>query len=360
MKIQPFISCLVVALIEFGGTTVNGQMTATVTVNCSHGQSINQALNQHPNAKSLIVEISGMCRENVVVTRDRVTLRGMDPANDGIQAVSNTETIDAALWVRGAQLVTVENLKLTGGYSGLTATAASDPVLKVINCRVESNAAYGVRLEGNSLLQAENTVINSNGNLNVAAFGGSNFRGQGCTISDPLGNGPLGPAFKNNVLVSGSFLGLLQSTLANGGIQSTDSSLSVSDTTINASVGGVSILANGQSFGTLMRLQISGPLRFSQGTNLTLLGVTQTSNGTGNTLDDNAYVKIADASPATGGSPNIPSVIFGLDLSNFSDASVRQTSQINGNLSCNSGANAFCANPANVSGTSSCGLCPKP
>src|SRR5688572_12526718 len=120
---------------------------ATEKVDCSKGESINKALSKHQGAGSLVVELTGMCQENVVVTRDRVTLRGTDPATDGIQAVGNVEQTDAAVWVRSAQLVTLENLKLTGGFTGLLATDTNVPFLLVINCRLDGNVQWGAQLE---------------------------------------------------------------------------------------------------------------------------------------------------------------------------------------------------------------------
>jgi hypothetical protein len=107
-----------------------------------------------------LFEIEGMCTENVVVTRDRVTLRGTNPSTDGIQAVSNATDIDVALWVRSAHQVNIENLKLTGGFAGLMATEVSTPFLRVSDCRVEGNNR-GVVLEA-SLLLAEDTIFTAN------------------------------------------------------------------------------------------------------------------------------------------------------------------------------------------------------
>ena len=81
-----------------GGITAAAQTTVTVKVDCTKGGSINKALDQNKNARSLILEIGGMCTENVIVTRDRVTLRGINPSIDGIQAASNLGQIDSALW----------------------------------------------------------------------------------------------------------------------------------------------------------------------------------------------------------------------------------------------------------------------
>ena len=148
--------------------------SATVKVNCAKGESVNKALTQFETARSLTVEISGLCVENVLVTRDRVTLRGCDPATDGIEAEVNDDRADVAVWVRGAQLVTLERLKLTGGFSGLLATNVTLANLRLVNCRLEGNNAYGAQLQ-NSLVEAEDTTFAANGNTNAGVFAQRNF-----------------------------------------------------------------------------------------------------------------------------------------------------------------------------------------
>jgi hypothetical protein len=345
-------------LTVFGGIAVAAQTTATVNVDCTKGKSINKALDQHKNAQSLIVEIEGMCNENVIVTRDRVTLRGANPATDGIQAVLNATQMDAALWIRGAHQVVVEKLKLTGGFTGLLATEASTPSLRMVNCRLEGNAAFGVALEG-SLLEAEDTVLTANGNFNAGVFQSSRFACLRCTLSDPVGSGALGTQRNNILALNGPSVLLFESTLTNGGIQLTNALLQASDTTIDAHPPDASV-SGAQSTVVLTRVQLGGLMRFNQSTSATLLGVTQFRSETLNVVGDNSFVRIGDASPASGGPPTIPSAVMGFSLQNFSNGSLFQTSQINGNVSCGSGANVFCANPANVSGTSNCALCPKP
>jgi hypothetical protein len=341
-----------------GGITVAAQTTATVNVDCTNGKSINKALDQHKNAQSLTIEIEGMCTENVIVTRDRVTLRGANPATDGIQAVLNATSIDAALWVRGAHQVVVENLKLTGGFAGLLATEVSSPSLRMVNCRSEGNSAWGVVLE-NSLLEAEDTVLTSNGNFNAGVFIGSRFLCNRCTLSDPLGTGVLGSNRNNIVGGAGATILIFESTLTNGGIQLTNALLQTSDSTIDAHAPNASLFGS-QSIFSLTRVQVGGPMGFNQSSNAVLSGVTQFRSETPNGVDANSFVRIANASPASGGPATIPSTVMGFNLQNFSSGSLVQTSQINGNISCGAGANAFCASPANVSGTSNCALCPKP
>jgi hypothetical protein len=353
-----FGRAVVITLISLVASTANAQTTATVKVKCHHGQKISQALKHHPNVDNLIVEIDGMCNENVILTRDRVTLRGLDPTRDGIQAVVNTNPIDAALWVRGAHLVTVENLKLTGGFAGLLATEVSTPQLRMVNCRLQDNTTYGAQLEA-ALLQAEDTVFNSNGFINAGVFQGSRFQCTRCTLADP--GGGIGPAIRTNLLaLTGSSIVVGDTTVSNGGISSTASSLLIIDSTISGFAPNGASISDIQSTVNFNRVQISGSMIFNSGSNAQLFGVTQTTAAFPNSLDNSSFVRIGDASPATGGPPTIPSSVLGFTLRNFSNGSLQQTSQINGNLSCTQGSNAFCANLANISGTSNCTLCPKP
>ena len=334
------------------------QPSATVLVDCSKGHSINSALEQHPQARELVVEIRGRCLENVVVKRDRVTLRGINPADDGIEALLDADISNVALWVREAQLVNVENLTLTGGFSGLLATNVTLTNLRVINCRLDDNRAYGAQLQ-NALIEAEDTTFSSNGNNNAGIFAGSRIQCTRCTFADPLGTGPLGNLRNNILAFTANRVLLFQSTLSNGGIASDDSLILMSDSSVTAFVpGGLSMMAFGSSAIVMTRVQVSGNMTFSQGANAQLLGVTQTTGL--NSIDDNAFVRIGDASPATGGPPSIPSAIRGFNLRNFSKATLLQTSVVTGNLNCAQGADAYCTTPTNVSGTSNCLQCPKP
>lgn len=67
-------------------------------------------------ADDLVVEIKGLCEENVVVNRERVTLRGTNPASDGIRAAALDTPGSFALLVRSSY-VRIENLKITGGQT---------------------------------------------------------------------------------------------------------------------------------------------------------------------------------------------------------------------------------------------------
>lgn len=335
--------------------TYSQRSSATVRVDCTRGQSINEAMTKKPKAYSLIVEISGMCRENVVVTRDRVTLRGTDPAGDGIQAEENTDLTDPTLWVRGAGLVNVENLTLTGGFSGLLATNANLPLIQVTNSRLVGNSNFGIQLE-NSLVNATDTTFEGPVNsVPAGIFMASRLGCLRCTFTSP-GPSPVMIVI-NGVAVIGQ-----QSSLTGGSLRAEGSSINISDSTISSPVPGIPVLnATSNNSVILTRVEVLGRMLFGQGTNAGLFGVVQT--GIGNQPNEASFgsnVILSSTSPATGGPPTIHSTIAKFNLTNFANLVLNPGSVLDGDLICRAGSNAHCAIPADVTGVTNCGLCPKP
>jgi len=168
----------------------------TVRVDCSTGHSINKAFNRHKNADALIIEIDGICDENVLVQRDNVTLSGINPdeygePTDGIQAVSTDPdappNFGATLLIRDVLNVTVENLKLTGGAVGLRIVdSGSGPLLRIFvkNCSLEENTNRGLTL-ARTVAQFEHTVIAEN-SQGAIATNRSNFFCEHCLIEGTL------------------------------------------------------------------------------------------------------------------------------------------------------------------------------
>ncbi len=77
--IVPVFLCLVPAVSSYADA-----QSEIVRVDCGKGQSINRAL--AAKAEELTIEIRGLCHESVIVSRDRVTLRGSDADVAGIAA----------------------------------------------------------------------------------------------------------------------------------------------------------------------------------------------------------------------------------------------------------------------------------
>ena len=139
--------------------------TRTVKVDCFKGKSINKALKKHKNDE-LIIEIDGICVENVLVDRDNVTLRGINPEvapglpADGIEADSMDENappnLGVALWIRDAANVTVKDLRIFGAARHGLRVTNSRPLIRVENSRLEGNA-----LRGLSVLDARVMVLDT-------------------------------------------------------------------------------------------------------------------------------------------------------------------------------------------------------
>jgi len=82
----------------------------TAVVDCTRGDSIVKALEKADGP--VVLEINGMCQESVVVDRAGVTLRGSDPAEDGIVRPTAPDA-DHPLRIRARGTV-VENLTIAG------------------------------------------------------------------------------------------------------------------------------------------------------------------------------------------------------------------------------------------------------
>jgi hypothetical protein len=350
------VTSLVVLLFPGSSVTHSEKSSATVKVDCSKGESINEALTKQLQAQKLTIEISGMCHENVVVIRDGVTFHGIDPANDGIQAKENAEITDPVLWVRGATLTSVENLTLTGGFSGLLATNANLPNLRVTNCRLTGNIAFGIQLE-NSLATATDTTFESVGpGAPAGVFLSSRLACNHCTLIAPASGVNATLTTVNSIVNFGQ-----QSTFTGGPIRSEGSSVGIADSTINVSATNVpSVNSVSNSSVNMTRVQVTGRL-FFQGSNAVLLAVTQGALGAQpNQATLGSQVTVGAAGQPGGGPPNINSTLAKFDINNFSNLILNQGSTIDGDLVCRFGGNAYCVDPANVTGATNCALCPKP
>jgi hypothetical protein len=129
--------------------------TATVAVDCSAGESINLALSAP--AVELTIEISGMCFEDVNITRSFVNLVGTDPAFDGINpGPEELPDESKALTVAGSNNILIENLTLSGGQFGLRINYSSDVTLN--NSIIEENV-FGLVVGSSASISATGLTI---------------------------------------------------------------------------------------------------------------------------------------------------------------------------------------------------------
>ena len=320
-----------------------------VDVFCAKGDSINQALTQA--ADILTVTVHGMCTEDVVISRNFVTLTGNDPAVDGViganlnlgggppSGANGGTPGDAVVAIVSVRTCKLQNLTIKGGIR--VGIGVRDSVLvSVKNLSVTDNARAGLAATGSATAVAiSDSVFARDGLIGVFGSGASDVQCDNCTISDT----------RNGLVAEGG-----------GGLEASNSSIS-------ASIRGV--LA-GQSIVTLSACTISAPTALEaddngqiSSNNCSATGDMSSLSGgriaidggsvAGNScvFDQGSNLWIGDSAAITGS----------VALSAFSNMVLVSGGTIAGDLSCGSGSNAFCADPGNVSGSvAGCALCVKP
>lgn len=318
-----------------------------VQVDCTRGKSIMKALEK--KADELIIEIEGICTEDVEIRRDRVTLRGTDPAQDGIRAATTDEAFSATVFVREARLVRFENLSFQGHTAGTglrVENARRD--ISADNCIFAENG-FGVVVVG-GFLRIDDSEVRDNDVAGLAVGEAGRLTCITCVVADnqtAFGNGTGAVA---NV---GGFLQILNSTISGsmlGVSANTGGTALVSNTDITAD----EFFGFSSNFGALevSNATVEGGFFVDDKARMVLAGVNQTFNPESqNTITADSYVVVRDTT-ASGAS-----TLVGLTaLDSFSRAEFLGGTVL-GDLTCDSAAEALCG--ASVTKTSStCGLCP--
>lgn len=288
--------------------------TRTVNVVCSRGDSIQAALQKHPN-KKLIVEIRGICREDVLVRRDYVTLRGSDPTVDGIQGVETVNQVAfSTLKVYASIEFTMENLLVTGGVRNGVGIIGTSPAF-VKNCRFLDNGNFGFTLASSTVIATGVTVTGLRG---IGIFDAGVFTCSGCSVTaDDIAFGNFGGA--QATISNSDFIGRI----------AISSSAAASETEVKDST-------------------VEGMIISELNSLLILDGVSQTSNS------DQNYVLV----DATLKSLGMTSLMGPTTVEEFSKVLLRDGSMHDGDLTCSSASDAFCDDPADVNGTvTGCASC---
>lgn len=318
--------------------------TLTVPVDCAAGDSINEALRQP--AEELTIEISGICTENVVVSRSNVTLIGTDPSTDGIQGASGIP-INNAVLVFGTFSVTIENLQLTGAVGGLGVDYAF--AVRVINCRLENNSYAGAFLSGANV-RFEDTVITGNGRRGVRMSQASFLNCIRCTIE----NNPAAGERTGIQAFNGSHIYLSDSIVEGAtGIDTTASKVEAWGGSGEIKGAATAIRAVDNASVRLGSISLTGALFVEVKSSAVLENTTQTMPG-GST----AYNEIAvDSSLVVVGTASLAADV---EFQAFATGVFYEGTSVSGSLECYTGSDAACEDPSDITGTSDCALCPKP
>jgi hypothetical protein len=175
------ILATVVGLTAIGMLPNASAQSNTFTVDCNRGQKIATALQLGDFRKPLVVNVRGTCREFVTVTRANVTLRG-DPAAEILAPSPDRDLLTVA-----ADRVTLENLTLTGGLTGLAQEHA--PTFVASNVVVQDTRGVGVRVRVGDARLVGCTVQRSGGIGVSVVRGGSVILSNDSQVLDSGGPG---------------------------------------------------------------------------------------------------------------------------------------------------------------------------
>lgn len=336
-----------------------------VEVDCSKGQSINAELEKNTGS-DLIIQIKGICIEDVVVRRDRVTLRGTDPSTDGISAATSDPAVDEfgiALHVQGAGRFRAENLKLTGGsLAGFMATNANQrPQIEVVNCRMEGNGQIGAFLVNSRVLFTD-SAFTGNGPADLSRRGAGLVSSEaslaicdGCMIKDnPVAGEGTALAVQ---LQSSASISASQLSGFNGVNATSNSQVSLDETSIQAS--NISLNANHSTTISMFGSTLEGPFGASNKSNLELFGVVQAplAEGDFNLAQHDSYIRLRGLAEDPGDPPALsqigPIFFFGFSNGHFRSSTIAE-------LTCQDESEASCPGSVTITGASTCGACPPP
>src|SRR5262249_29001820 len=167
---------------------VEAGATKTVNVDCSRGQTIQQALDQFSlPGRPLIVNIKGTCTENVVVTADDTTLAA-DPA----ATVTSPDPLQNTLLVNGAARVTIQNLLVSGGRNGIAVISGGSATVQ--SNTIQHNGSHGVLVYQSAQALVHGNTISNNGGAGVFVESAA------ATVTSNIvqANGSYGVAANNN------------------------------------------------------------------------------------------------------------------------------------------------------------------
>lgn len=363
-KLTLVVLCFFITATVFAGTKTKPPkvLEQTIAVDCAAGDLVMDALASE--AVELTIEISGLCFEDVLVRRSRVTLIGTDPAIDGIRAALDEPDSNSAIEIQGVNRITIQNLSLGEADFGIGMNYSFG--LNLIDSVID-NTRFGIIIGTSS---GSNTIRNTQivntetrGFIGMLVSNGSAIRCIECTF----GNFALGVSVRESSSIN----------LQNSEISQTRRAIDISTgsaltTSCPSGSTGLSCLGNTMEGETIPgNLSSRGGIRVSDSSSAYLSTGLDSISGrievlrksvvslTGSSQLSTLFTNVLNGgSTLTGDSTT--SLAGNYELSEFSNTSLSSGATLSGTLECSSGADAFCANPENInggSGSGSCGQC---
>lgn len=318
--------------------------TKTIDVDCTKGDSVQEAIDK--NSGTIVVEIRGVCVENVRIENRNVTLHGLSAANDGLQSPNTFP----ALVVQDSNETRLENLSLSNSPG--TALQMLDSFVSMVNCVANNNNAVAPTLGGNaiiastdSFLDATNLTMANNQRNCVQAQRGASFFCHGCDFTSNTGWAA--------TAATGGLLSLLRSTVTQRlGVRANLDAYADIDCISEMSAHPCSMQATG-----LAAQAFSGAVAFLYGAGdftgqvsaddravVALYGARQLATGqpgqgpSRNGVSFNAHLY---ANAAFDVDPHLTSRLMGTDATHFARVLVTDDTEVAGTIHCSAAADAW-------------------
>jgi len=345
MSPRTSMACLTFGLL-LGAFEPPAHAADVVYVNCNKNQTIAKALSQ--NAPQLIIEIRGLCHERVLIRRSGVTLRGADPAVDGIVGPVGPNL--GLVEVGGADIfhgccaaedtewaVLLENLSLKANDGWGLITSNSNVQLK--NCWLADNGFNGAHVSGAGAAHFIDTHFERNGATGLSVNRASQVICERCTFDD---NGAFAVSVNNSAIafLADSSITGTDGVNANqeGRVNGTNTLINASDRAFNAIRG--TIEWSGSSFG--------GRIQAARKSSMWLTDTAQTSSPGDNDIRGQVTLQLRGSTLL--GTTRLALFSNGQVFPGLGPAAL-------GDLACETGSDLFCDSSTSKA-SSSCGLCP--
>jgi hypothetical protein len=317
--------------------------TKTIDVDCTKGDSVQEAIDK--NSGAIVVEIRGVCIENVRVENRDVTLHGLSAASDGLQSPNTAP----ALVIVDSNDTRVENLSLSNNPG--SALQLLDSQVFLTNCVASNNnsatgpGSTAIIASTDSFLDATNLTMANNNRNAIHIQRGANFFCHGCDFTSNIG----WAATANN----GSLLSLLRSTVTQRlGVRAINNSYADIDCISEVSAHPCSMQATGlalQAFsGAVAYLYGAGDFTGQVSANdravVALYGARQLATGqpgqgpSRNGVSFNAHLY---ANAAFDVDPHLTSRLMGTDATHFARILVTDDTEVAGTIQCSAAADAW-------------------
>lgn len=323
-------------------TPAAAKVGGSPVVDCTKGDSLQAAIDKSLDGD--VLEVRGLCNENVKVLRKRLTLHGLDPLTDGIAGVAATPPTLAALEVWYSDNLRVENLSFvhpTGHGLGLWYSQG-----EAINCRMVGNPLHGVHVSVSSFLNATELTLSDNGQSGLNVQRNASGFCRGCQVHNNAASAA--------TATTGSLLSLLDSVVTGlRGVRANFNSYADIDCVsednpayscslnVTRTAGAAFSNSTAAMFGAG---PFAGQLQAEDRGEIQVYGAQQTSTGvgpSGNPLPNRLgafSTLLADPNEDTGDESQLKGHT---QVSTFSRALLRGATTVNGTLACDSAGDAW-------------------